>query len=105
MEVADPCSGLRSILAMAAVTALYAFLSQRTWLRQWLLFAACIPIAVCGNIVRIVSVAMVAHLAGQERALGYYHASSSYVFFATALLLMMGLGSFLNRVKFGERAA
>jgi len=105
LEVADPCSGLRSILAMAAVTALYAFVSQRTPARKWLLFAACIPIAVCGNIVRILSVAFIAHLAGQTRAVVYYHDYSSYVFFATAILLMMGVGSFLNRLKLREGAS
>ncbi len=102
LEVADPCSGLRSILAMAAVTALYAYVSQRTPIRQWLLFAACIPLAVCGNVVRILSVAVVAHLAGQDRATGFYHDYSSYVFFASAILMMTGLGSLLNRRRTGQ---
>ena len=104
LEVADPCSGLRSLLAMAAVTALYAYLSQRTTVRQWLLFAACVPLAVCGNIIRILSVAIVAHVAGQDRATGYYHDYSSFVFFATAIVLMMGLGSLLNRQWSGKGA-
>jgi exosortase len=96
-EVADPCSGLRSVLAMTALTAAYAHFVQRGTVRQWLLFLAAFPLAVAGNIVRIVMIGVVALLFGQERATGFYHDYSGYVFFFAATGLMLATASLLNR--------
>jgi exosortase len=95
-DVADPCSGLRSLLAMTALMAVYAYLTQRTLLRKWLLFLCSVPIAVLGNIVRILTIALVAQAFGQEIATGLYHDYSGYVFFAAAISLMVGVGSLLS---------
>jgi len=98
LDVADPCSGLRSIFAMAALTAAYAFFTQQTALRRGLLFAAAAPLAVIGNVTRIISIGVVAHCFGQEKALGFYHDYSGYVVFVVAVLLMMQLGSWIDRI-------
>ena len=39
IDVAEPCSGLRSLFALMALTAAYAWHTQTTWLRRFLLFA------------------------------------------------------------------
>lgn len=98
LDVADPCSGMRSIFALAALTAAYAYFTQPTALRKWLLFACAVPLAVIGNIVRIVSIGLVAHLMGQERAIGYYHDYSGYVVFVVAVLLMMQAGVWIGKI-------
>jgi exosortase len=96
-EVADPCSGLRSVLAMTALTAAYAHFIQKGFIRQWLLFLSAFPLAVAGNIVRIVTIGVIAQLFGQEQATGFYHDYSGYVFFLAATGLMLATASFLNR--------
>ena len=95
-DVADPCSGLRSLLAMTALTAVYAYFTQKTLLKKWLLFAASIPLAVIGNIARVTTVALVAEAFGQPMALGLYHDYSGYVIFGVAIALMIGIGSLLD---------
>lgn len=95
-EVADPCSGLRSLLAMTALTAVYAYFTQRTFIRKWLLFIASIPLAVAGNIARIVTVAVVAEAFGGKLALGLYHDYSGYILFTAAITLMVVLGGVMN---------
>lgn len=100
-DVADPCSGLRSILAMTALTAVYAYLTQPTIIRKWLLFLCSIPLAVVGNIIRILTIALVAQAFGQELAVGLYHDYSGYIFFAVAISLMVALGACIN-VDFRE---
>lgn len=102
-DVADACSGLRSILAMTALTAAYAQFTQRGWWRQWLLFLSSVPLAIVGNIVRIVSIALVAQFFGQERAMVVYHDYSAYIVFVTAISLMMGLGRVLRPRDAGRR--
>ena len=95
-DVADPCSGLRSLLAMTALTAVYAYLTQKTLVKQWILFLASIPLAIIGNIARITTVALVAEAFGQKLASGLYHDYSGYVVFSVAIGLMVGVGSMLN---------
>lgn len=98
LDVADPCSGMRSIFALAALTAAYAYFTQRTGWRRWLLFACAVPIAIAGNIARIVSIALVAHWMGQKHAVGFYHEYSGYVVFAVAVLLMVQAGAWIARL-------
>ena len=95
-DVADPCSGLRSLLAMTALTAVYAYVTQKTFWRKWILFAASIPLAIIGNVARITTVALVAEAFGERLALGIYHDYSGFVVFGVAIGLMIGLGGLLN---------
>lgn len=96
LNVEAPCSGLRSLLAMTALAAVYAYFTQRTLVRQWALFLASIPLAVVGNISRIVSIALVSRMTGQDFGAGVYHDFSGYILFAAAISLMVVTGSILN---------
>ena len=100
-DVADPCSGLRSLLAMTALTAVYAYFTQKTALKKWILFAASVPLAVVGNIARIVTVAVVAEAAGGKLALGIYHDYSGYILFTASITMMVVIGGLLN-LEFSE---
>lgn len=101
-DVADPCSGLRSLLALTALTAIYAYLTQRTVLKKWILFLSAIPLAIIGNIFRITTVALVGEAFGQKVALQLYHDFAGYVIFMIITIpLMMAFGGFLN-MNFSE---
>ena len=102
-DVADPCSGLRSLLAMTALTAVYAHFTQRTLVRKWLLFMASVPLAVAGNISRIVTIAVVAEAFGGKVALGLYHDYSGYILFSASITMMVLIGGLLN-LQFSEVA-
>jgi exosortase len=95
-EVAEACSGIHSILAIAALSAVYGHLSQKTLLKKWLVFLSSIPLAIAGNVVRITMVVVVAKAFGEQLAQGLYHDYSGYVFFIVATLLMLGVGSLLQ---------
>lgn len=95
LEVADPCSGLGYLLALLALAALYAHLTQPTLRRQWILFAMAVPIAVIANIVRIIVIALFSAWGGAGFASVLYHYGSGYLVFLTALLLLFGTGRLL----------
>lgn len=97
VDVADPCSGIRSLFAMMALTAAYAYLTQKTTNRKWALFACSVPIAMIGNMVRIMSICVVAAGFGQEVATGYYHDYSGYVVFLVGVLLMIKAGDLIQK--------
>ena len=98
VDVAAPCSGMRSIFALMALTAAYAWFTQRTWLRRGVLFACSIPLAVLGNISRILTICLVAATSSHEFALGFYHDYSGYIVFVVAIALMVACGGLIDRV-------
>jgi len=95
-DVADACSGLRSLLAMMAITAFYGWYSQKKMWKKWVLFLACIPLAVVGNTARIISIIIVSAAFGEEAALKIYHDYSGYIMFLVAVGLMLGVGLLMN---------
>ncbi len=95
-DVADPCSGIRSLLAMTALTAVYAYLTQKTLLKKWILFLCAIPLAIIGNMARIATIGLVAQAFGDQLALTLYHDYSGYVVFGVAIGFMVAIGSALN---------
>jgi exosortase len=96
LDVADPCSGIRSLVALMALTSLYGYLTMdRSW-KKWVLFIASIPLAVLGNLARITAVALVAQGFGQKWATTIYHDYSGYIVFSLAITCMIALGAGLN---------
>ena len=96
IDVADPCSGLRSLFAMMALTAGYAYLNLPTWPRRFFLFALSVPIAVLGNVCRILSIVLTAAFCSEDFATGFYHDYSGYVVFLVAVSLMVACCSLLT---------
>ncbi|MDA1045133.1 MAG: exosortase/archaeosortase family protein [Verrucomicrobia bacterium] len=96
-DVADPCSGLRSLVVMTALAAPFAYFTSLSNLRKWVLFATSIPLAVLANILRIVSIALLAELAGQELAMRVFHDFSGSLVFFIAILLLVGTSQLLKK--------
>jgi exosortase len=99
IDVAEPCSGLRSLFALTALTAAYAWFTQPTWLRRGLLFLCAAPLAVLGNVVRVLSICLVAAYASPDYALGFYHDYSGYVVFIVAICAMVAVGEGITRIS------
>lgn len=95
-EVADPCSGLRSLMAIAALTAAYAQVAQNSLMKKWILFLSALPLVLAGNIVRLLIIVIVAVTIGNERAVEFSHDYSGYVVFLVAVLLMVSVNGLLN---------
>lgn len=98
LDIADPCSGLRSIFALMALMAAYAYLTQRTQRGKWVLFCCSVPVAMLGNLARIFTIAIVARFFGQAAATGFYHDYSGFVVFLVAVLIMIWLGGIFSRI-------
>lgn len=101
-DVADPCSGLRSLIAMTALMAIYAYLTQKSLLKKWMLFVCAIPVAIAGNVFRILSIAVVAEGFGAEKAMMLYHDFSGFLVFSMSIFLMVSIGEAL-RMNYREK--
>ena len=102
IDIAEPCSGLRSIFALMALTAGYAYFNQPTWFRRALLFACSVPLAILGNVMRILTICLVGRYASSEFATGFYHDYSGYVVFIVAISLMIGCGELISKLAKGR---
>ena len=97
MEVAGGCSGIRSLMAMSTLAALYAYFTMRGPVRGLLLFGSSLLFAVLGNFARVFSVVLFARFVDAKTATGLYHDYSGLVFFPVAVAAMVGFGKILNR--------
>lgn len=95
-EIAEGCSGIRSLVALGMVTAVYAYLTEPVQWKRWAIFAASLPLAVLGNVARVSTILLVAQAFGQEVAGGLYHDYSSFIFFPVALVGMVVFAALLN---------
>jgi exosortase len=95
-EIAEGCSGIRSLMAMTTLTALYVHFTQREWWKKGVIFAGSLVFAVVGNIVRIFTVILVAKFISPTFAAKIYHDYSGFVFFPIAVLAMVGFAHLVN---------
>jgi exosortase len=98
-DVAPACSGIRSLTALGCLAFVYALISFKTWWRRLVLMGAVIPLAVAGNILRIITVIVVAEMAGQEAG-KKIETNLGFLTFAVALLGMF----LIERALPSERA-
>src|SRR5258708_30185338 len=88
VEVAQACSGIRSLLTLMALAVRYAyFADSRRWLRILLLLLM-IPLAVFTHALRIMVSCLVGNRFGAEYAEGFLHAFSGWLIYLVALALM-----------------
>ncbi len=101
VDVADPCSGIRSLFALTMVTALYAYFAIKPMWKQFALFACAVPLAIVGNMARIMMLTLGTIAVGPEIAIGtledpsLFHQIAGYLVFVVALAGMIGLGNLL----------
>ena len=86
--VEDVCSGLRSLISLAALGSIFAYWIKGPVWKKLLLFASTIPIAVVTNVVRVIFLAVIAEVWGAKYIEGFLHDLSGYLIFAVAFLLL-----------------
>ncbi len=105
LQVADACSGIRSLVSLLALAAAFAYVTQPAGWRRWLLFLAAVPIAIATNVGRIVGTAVLADRYGAKVAMGFFHEFAGVVVFGAALLLLFALGAVVGRLGRHREAA
>ena len=96
MEVVEACSGLRSLLTLSALAAVFAYMTPGGAVRKLLLFSAAIPIAITANIVRLLVTCIGALLISPGFAEGFLHDFSGVVVFLVGLTMFFMTGSLLK---------
>jgi len=90
LEVANACSGLRSIVSLAAIGGLLAW-TESSWPRRVALVAATVPVAIVANGARVAGTGIAATWISPSTAEGFFHEFSGWVVFVVAFALMLGI--------------
>ena len=89
LEVAEACSGIRSLMSLVTLAIIYGYFAERNpWARVALAITA-IPIAVMANSLRIVGTGLVVQYGDAEKAAGFFHTFSGWLIFAVSLSLLL----------------
>ncbi len=98
LEVADACSGIRSLISLGVVSIIYGYLAESRNTIRVALAAASIPLAVSANAARIMGTGIMVQYWDPDKALGFFHTFSGWVVFMIAMALLLGAHGLLRTV-------
>jgi len=96
LEVADACSGIRSLISLLAIAAAYSFLIRTSNVRRWIIIFSAIPIAVATNAVRVIVTGILAQWWGARAAEGFFHDFAGMAVFVLAMVLLITFGEIVR---------
>ena len=95
LEVADACSGLRSVMTLFALTTAYSFIISMPLSSRILLTLSAIPTAVFLNIMRIAISGVLVNQFGETAISGAFHEIAGILTFIFAIIITAAIASFL----------
>lgn len=96
--VGNPCSGLRSLITFLALGSIYAYISDLSTQKKWVLFFISVPVAIFSNIIRVPILILVSHYYGLEAGApdSFWHDASGIFMFVIGLILIYFSGKMLG---------
>jgi exosortase len=95
LEVAEACSGIRSLMSLATLAIIYGYLMERRILMRVLLAIVAVPIAVAANGLRIIGTGLLVQYWDPNKAEGFFHLFSGWLIFVVSLLMLYALHQML----------
>ena len=97
-DVAPACSGIRSLIAIFLIATIYGFIVFRSPWKRLLLMASAFPLAVLGNLARMLFIIMAAEIGGQTWG-NYVHESSifSLIPYLPAIIGLLVIGRWMEK--------
>jgi exosortase len=99
LEVAEACSGMRSLVTLVALVAVYWGTSGATVTRAAILAAAAVPVALAGNGLRVAFTAVLAGRIGEDAVRGIVHDATGFVTFIVMGAALVGVHVLSSRTS------
>ncbi|HET9833596.1 MAG TPA: exosortase A [Vicinamibacterales bacterium] len=91
LEVAEACSGIRSLVSLLTLAIVLGYFSdRRLWVRCFVALSS-IPVAVVTNGFRVAGTGIAAHRFGAAAAEGFFHEFSGWLVFVAAFALTLAI--------------
>jgi exosortase len=97
LEVAEACSGLRSLISLGAIAVMLAWMLKRGAPARVVLVASTVPIAVLMNGFRIAATGVAVEQWGPELGKGAWHELTGWVTFVVSLALLVAIQRLLSK--------
>jgi exosortase len=98
LEVAEACSGIRSLVSLVTLAIVLAYFTEKQRWRRVAVVLSAIPIAIIANAARVAGTGVAAHWIGEAAAQGFFHTFSGWLVFVVAFAGLMLVQRILSRV-------
>jgi exosortase len=98
LEVAEACSGIRSLISLLTVGIVFGYLVDPRPALRTVIALSTIPIAVLANGLRVAGTGVAAHYYGAAAADGFFHTFSGWLVFVFAFALLFAVERVLRRL-------
>jgi exosortase len=97
LEVAEACSGIRSLVSYLMLGFLFAYLMNGSIRRRSIIVLSTMPLAFFANLLRGTGTGLLAHFFGSRVARGFLHEFSGMAIFAFGFILLFVIYNLLER--------
>ena len=104
LEVAEACSGIRSLLSLVTLAIIYGYLMEPRISIRVILALASLPIAIAANSLRIVGTGLLVQYWDPQKAEGFFHGFSGWLIFVVSLAMLFALHRLLLLKTRGKEA-
>ena len=98
LEVAEACSGIRSLVSMLMLSTLLAHFARVKLPWKSALLVSAVPLAFTANLLRITGTGILAHYYGAKVARGFLHQFSGFTVFAFGFLVLFAGFVLIHRI-------
>jgi exosortase len=96
LEVAEACSGIRSLVSLFTLAIFYGYFLEKSVLRRTILALSSIPIAIGANAIRILGTGLCVQYWDPDKAMGFFHEFSGWVVFLVSLSCLFAVHKVLS---------
>ncbi len=98
LEVAEACSGIRSLVSLVALGALYAYVTQKRFIGQVIVFVSTVPVAIVGNVVRVFVTSVLVATGTEAVTQEPLHSIMGLLVFVVAFILLSIISIIVRKV-------
>lgn len=91
LEVAEACSGIRSLMSLTTLAIVYGYFLEDRIFRRVVLALCAVPIAVMANGFRIIGTGLCVQYWGADKAEGFFHGFSGWLIFMVSIGLLIAV--------------
>jgi exosortase len=99
LEVAEACSGIRSLISLLGLSVLFAYITQKVTWKRMILILSTFPIAIIANAARVSGTGILAHRYGDSVAQGFFHGFSGWILFLVTFGCLCFVESILSKIR------
>ncbi len=98
----QPCSGFRSLITLFSLGLVYIYISNTKSMNKFILTLFIVPLALFGNLLRVITLCLITFYFGEEAGQGFFHNFSGIVMFIITVSGLITLESILHKLNFSR---